>query len=66
MASAICFKCGSVKPGALVACRDCSAQPRTNSEHAVSLALSEHLSSQAQLGQYSREIREGRRLSVPR
>lgn len=66
MASAICFKCGSVKAGALVGCRDCNAQPRTNSEHAVSLALSEHLSSQAQLGQYSREIREGRKLSVPR
>ena len=40
MASAICFKCGCVKSGALVGCRDCNAQPRTNSEHAVSLALS--------------------------
>lgn len=63
---AICFKCGSAKSGALIACRSCNAAPRTNSEYAVSLALSDHLSSKDQLAQYSRELRNGEKLSVPR
>lgn len=66
MTMAICFKCGSEKSGALNICRNCSAAPRTNSEYAVSLALSEHLSSKERLAQYSQEIRSGRKLSVPR
>ena len=66
MAMAICFKCGSAKSGALVACRSCNAAPRTNSEYAVSLALSDHLSSSDQLAQYSHELRNGKKLSVPR
>ena len=66
MAMAICFKCGSAKSGALVACRSCNAVPRANSEYAVSLALSDHLSSKDQLTQYSHELRNGKKLSVPR
>ena len=66
MGMAICFKCGSAKSGALVACRRCNATPRANSEYAVSLALSDHLSSNNQLAQYSHELRNGQNLSVPR
>ncbi len=66
MAMAICFKCGSAKSGALTACRSCNAVPRTNREYAVSLALSDHLSSKDQLAQYSHELRNGNKLSVPR
>ena len=66
MSMAICFKCGSAKSGALIACRSCNAAPRTNSEYAVSLALSDHLSSKNQLAQYSHELRNGQKLSVPR
>jgi hypothetical protein len=66
MATAICFKCAFPKSGALTACRSCNAAPRTNSERAVSLALSDHLSSRDQLAQYSHELRSGSKLSVPR
>lgn len=66
MGMAICFKCGSAKSGALVACRSCNAAPRTNSEYAISLALSDHLSSEEQLVQYSAELRSAKKLSVPR
>lgn len=66
MTMAICFKCGSAKSGALIACRSCCAAPRTNSEYAVSLALSDHLSSKEQLTQYSHELQSGKKLSVPR
>ena len=63
---AICFKCGPAKSGALIACRSCNAAPRTNSEYAVSLDLSDHLSSKDQMAQYSHELRNGNKLSVPR
>ncbi len=66
MGMAICFKCGSAKSGALTICRSCNAAPRTNSEYAASLALSDHLSSEDQLAQYSHELRNGNKLSVPR
>lgn len=66
MGMAICFKCGSAKSGALIVCRSCNAAPRTNSEYAVSLALSDHLSSKDQMAQYSHELRNGNKLSVPR
>src|SRR5690606_24276906 len=59
-------KCGSAKSGALVACRSCNAAPHANSEYAVSLALSDHLSSKDQLAQYSHELHSGKKLSVPR
>lgn len=66
MGIAICFKCGAAKSGALIACRSCNAAPHTNSQYAVSLALSDHLSSKDQLAQYSHELRNGQKLSVPR
>jgi hypothetical protein len=66
MTIAICFKCGSAKSGALIACRSCSAAPRTNSEYSVSFALSDHLSSKDQLAQYSHKLRNGQKLSLPR
>lgn len=65
MGTAVCFKCGSAKSGALVACRNCGATPQTNSECVRSLALSSHLSSEEQLARYSQEIRDGKILSVP-
>ena len=65
MGMAICFKCGSAKSGALVACGSCDAAPRTNSEHAASLVLSGHLSTKEQLTQYSHEIRNRQKLSIP-
>lgn len=63
---AICFRCGSVKLSALDACRDCNVAPRTNSECAISLVLSDYLSSKEQRAQYSSELRNGENFSVPR
>ena len=66
MGMAICFKCGSAKSGALVTCRSCKVAPKANSEFAISLALSDHLSTKEQLTQYSHELRNAGKLSVPR
>lgn len=64
MTSAICFKCGAEKIGALTQCGSCKATPRAGSDLALSLALSEHLSSKKQLGVLAHEIRSHLKLSV--
>ena len=65
MTLAICFKCGSDKPGALLACSGCGTTPRAHSELALSLVLTDHLSSKSQLAHYSHELRNHLTLSVP-
>ena len=64
MTAAVCFKCGSEKSGPLVACQSCRITPATPQELALSLVLSEHLSSKTQLAHYGHEIRNHLRLSV--
>lgn len=66
MSTAICFKCGTMKPRAFEACSGCGVAPSTNSEHAVSLALSDYLSASEQLAQYAHEIRGEETPSIPR
>src|SRR3546814_18074164 len=65
MGMAICFKCGSEKSGALLACGACGTTPRLNSELALSLVLTDHLSSKTQLAYYSHELRNHLKFSVP-
>ena len=65
MTLAICFKCGSDKSGALLACSGCGTTPRTHSELALSLVLTDNLSSKSQLAHYSHELRNHLKLSVP-
>lgn len=64
MTDAICFKCGAEKSGALIQCGSCKETPRAESDLALSLALSEHLSSKKQLGVLAHEIRSHLKLSV--
>lgn len=65
MQHAICFKCGYEKSGPLESCRHCNVAPQTNSECAVSLALSHHFSTETQLVQYHHELSRSSKLSVP-
>lgn len=65
MTMAICFKCGSEKTGAFLGCTACGTTPRTQSELALSLVLTDHLSPKSQLARYSHEIRNHLKLSVP-
>ncbi len=62
---AICFKCGSEKLGVLLTCGACGTTPRLNSELALSLVLSDNLSSKTQLAHYSHELCNHLKLSVP-
>lgn len=66
MSAAICFKCGSEKDDAFVPCAACRIVPTANSDRALSLALSEHLSSKGELAQFARELRSGVKLSLQR
>lgn len=65
MTTAICFKCGASKVGALLACGACDATPQTNSDLALSLVLTDHLSSKSQLAHFSYELLNNLKLSVP-
>lgn len=65
MSDAICFQCGSRKFGALTPCDSCNATPREKSDLALSLVLSEHLSSKTQLEVLAHEIRSHLKLTVP-
>lgn len=64
MTDAICFKCGAEKVGPLTQCGSCKTTPRAESDLALSLALSEHLSPKKQLGVLAHEIRSHLKLSV--
>ena len=64
MTRAICFKCGEEKDSPLVSCPSCKETPKHQSAIALSLALSEHLSTKAQLAHYAHEIRNHLRPSV--
>jgi len=64
MSIAICCKCGNEKTGALTQCGSCKTTPRAESDLALSLVLSEHLSSKTQLGVLAHEIRSHLKLSV--
>lgn len=65
MRFSVCFNCSSAKCGALSSCWRCNAPPRRNSDYAISLALSDHLSFEDQIPRYSHELRTGQKLSVP-
>ena len=65
MTKAICFSCGAEKSGALAQCGSCSVTPREADDLALSLVLSEHLSSRTQLEVLAHEIRSHLKLSVP-
>lgn len=65
MTISVCFKCGAHKQAALAECYVCHASPKESEDLALSLVLSEHLSSVAQLWQYMREIENKQKPSVP-
>lgn len=65
MLSAICFSCGAQKNGPFDVCGKCGSVPTSASHRTVSLALSQHISSEAQLVQYESEIRGGVKASIP-
>ncbi len=65
MTESICFNCGAEKSGALTQCRSCNVTPRDEHDLALSLVLSEHLSSKTQLQVLAHEIPSHLKLTVP-
>ena len=64
MTTSVCFKCGAEKFGALTQCGSCKATPIAESDLALSLVLSAHLSSRTQLTALAHEVRNHLILSV--
>lgn len=65
MTCSICFKCGTEKNGAFLACPKCVSAPKSNEECALSLVLSSHLSSSGELNNYRQELLAGHDAAVP-
>lgn len=64
MTVAVCHKCGDFKWGAFNPCEKCGAQPRSDAEVALCLAMSDHYYDEATLKGFSAEIQAGRPASV--
>jgi len=62
---AICFKCGALKIGPIIVCRQCGAAPRSEDELMRSLAMCEAMASQPQLAYCSHAIRNGQLPMLP-
>lgn len=65
MLAAICFKCGEPKRQPFDVCEKCGATPTSASARTMSLAMSTHIASEAQLAQYKDEIARGVKPSIP-
>jgi hypothetical protein len=59
MTLAICWKCGSQKVGALTLCAGCAAVPVEPVDKAVSVLLSDHYQTEAELVALAEAIRRG-------
>src|SRR5687768_15093665 len=64
MMQAVCFTCGSEKPGPLSPCGHCCATPRSKDELSLSLILCRQLSPQPQLTQFAHQIQSGHGLNL--
>lgn len=61
MTIAICYKCGEFKFGAFSPCPKCSALPKSEEDHALSLMLTDHYLDQPTLETMGTEIKRGNR-----
>jgi hypothetical protein len=60
MTDAVCFYCGDMKFGAFTDCPTCGVKPETDDDLALSLALTDHYLSKANLEQFSQSIQAGK------
>jgi hypothetical protein len=60
MTTAVCFKCGFIKHGAVVPCPKCSGFPQTEDELALSLAMTDHYFDRPTLKKVAASVREGK------
>lgn len=60
MTTAVCFKCGKLKPGAFLPCEVCSALPHDEEEIAISMAITDHYFDLPTLKQIGASIAEGK------
>ncbi|MCX7164793.1 MAG: hypothetical protein NTV11_00780 [Rhodocyclales bacterium] len=61
---AICFKCGLSKDKSFAVCGSCGIQPKTESELAMSLVFSEHISPPQLLRYFALDIKNGQHIDV--
>ena len=65
MTLAVCIRCGAMKVGALIPCRECQFDPEKNEDKAKSMVLTDHFFSQNELEKISERIRVGEAVTYP-
>jgi len=59
MTAAVCFRCGKIKFGAFVPCPKCGAEPRSEDDLVLSLAMTDHYFGPEDLEAMGRRVAEG-------
>ena len=59
MTMAVCFRCGELKFGAFTPCQSCGVTPSSDDDLIVSIAMTDHYHSVADLEQMGQRIRDG-------
>jgi hypothetical protein len=59
MTQAVCFKCGEIKLGSFTECKKCGAQPSSDDELMLSVALSDHYFDLEKLQEVGQQIKRG-------
>ena len=59
MTQAVCFNCGAMKFGALLACKQCKKTPSTDDDFVLSLAMTDRIFSADVMHQMGRSIERG-------
>ena len=60
MATAVCIKCGEIKPGAWIKCDSCGFKPKTIEDKTKNLLLTTHYMKLEQLEVYSQHLKENK------
>lgn len=61
MTTAVCFNCGEIKFGAFCPCDSCGRAPKSEDEHIISLAMTDHHFDQEGLEQISEATKKNGR-----
>jgi hypothetical protein len=59
MTVAVCFKCGEIKFGAFSPCQSCGAEPKSDDDLVLSLAMTDHYHERPALQELGQKIKKG-------
>ena len=65
MTTAICYKCGEFKFGAMLPCQACGATPTTDDDLVLSVTMTDHYFDKKGLIEIGQKIKNGENIELP-